>query len=177
MRFLVLSTSLNPKSRSRRLAEAARTHFEAEGHEVDYLDLRDHPLPLCDGGAAYGAPQVQEVTARLVAADGILCAVPIYTFNVSAAFKNLIELTGRGAWADKVAAFMCAAGGKSSYMSVMGIAASLMLDFRTVVVPRFVYADASCFGEDGSLQDDEVRGRVGNVALDLVRFTTALREG
>ena len=69
----------------------------------------------------------------------ILLATPIYNYDVSAAAKNMVELTG-SAWRDKTVGFICAAGGTSSYMSVMGLANSLMLDFRCIILPRFVYA-------------------------------------
>jgi FMN reductase len=38
---------------------------------------------------------------------------------------------------NKVVGFLCAAGGKSSYMSVMRLANSLMLDFRCLIIPHF----------------------------------------
>ena len=58
--------------------------------------------------------------------------------------KNLVELTG-SAWEDKTVGFLCAAGGASSYMSLMGLANSLMLDFRCLIIPRFVYAKGDDF--------------------------------
>lgn len=48
----------------------------------------------------------------------VLLAVPIYNYDGNAAAKDLIELTG-GTWEDKIAGFACAAGGASSYMSIM----------------------------------------------------------
>ncbi len=56
----------------------------------------------------------------------------------------MIELAG-SAWEDKIVGFLCAAGGMSSYMSVMAYANSLMLDFRCVIIPRFVYATGDIF--------------------------------
>lgn len=149
MSLLVLSTSLNPASRSRRLAKAARAALEAEGNASDWLDLQDLPLPLCDGGAAYGHANVAIATKTIAAASGIIVACPIYNYDLNAAFKNLVELTGKGAWENKTVAFMNAAGGASSYMSVMAAANSLMLDFRCVIVPRFVYAGPADFDETG----------------------------
>jgi len=58
--------------------------------------------------------------------------------------KNLLELTG-GSWENKTVGFLCAAGGSSSYMSIMGLANSLMLDFRCLIIPRFVYAKGDDF--------------------------------
>ena len=81
-------------------------------------------------------------------------AAPVYNYDVSASAKNMIELTG-SAWEDKIVGFLCAAGGMSSYMSVMAYANSLMLDFRCVVIPRFVFATGDAF-------DDEGRDRLEN---------------
>ncbi|MEY2550767.1 MAG: hypothetical protein QOG12_911, partial [Verrucomicrobiota bacterium] len=90
-----------------------------------------------------------------------------------AAAKNLVELTG-SAWEEKVVGFLCAAGGMSSYMSVMAFANSLMLDFRSVIIPRFVYATGRAF-EGDDLKDPQVGERIEELAGELVRFTKALR--
>jgi NAD(P)H-dependent FMN reductase len=120
------------------------------------IDLRETPLPMCDGGAAYQHESVAPLAAAISQADPILLAVPVYNYDANAAAKNLIELTGR-AWTGKVVGFLCAAGGQGSYMSVMSIANSLMLDFRCLIVPRFVYATGDDFNEDGSLNESIIR--------------------
>ncbi len=109
----------------------------------------------------------------IAAADGIIVAAPVYNYDVSASAKNMIELTG-GAWEDKIVGFLCAAGGMSSYMSVMAYANSLMLDFRCVVIPRFVFATAEAF-DDETVTDPKIATRIEQVAAELVRFTSALR--
>ena len=68
--------------------------------------------------------------------DAIVVAVPIYVYDTNAAIKNFVDLSGR-AWTDKPVGFLCAAGGPSSYMAILGLANSLMLDFRCLIVPRF----------------------------------------
>ena len=148
--YLVVSTSLNPESNSRVLGQKAHALLDqAEGAE--WLDLRDFTLPFCDGGEAYSDAEVARVTKKIAEAKCILVATPIYNWDVNAALKNLIELTG-DAWKDKVVGFLCAAGGKFSYMAVMSVANSLMLDFRSVIVPRFVYADGGAF-RDGEVEE------------------------
>jgi NAD(P)H-dependent FMN reductase len=92
---------------------------------------------------------------------------------VSAAAKNMVELTG-SAWEDKIVSFLCAAGGMNSYMSVMAFANSLMLDFRSVIIPRFVYATGDAF-EGDELKDKKVGKRIEELAAELVRFGQALR--
>ena len=110
MSYLVISSSLNPESRSRVLAQDALKALKDTGVETQWLDLADYSLPLCDGHTAYDEPQVQEVKAFVHKAEGILLAVPIYNFDANAAAKNLIELTG-SSWSEKVVGFLCAAGG------------------------------------------------------------------
>ena len=143
MKIALVSSSLNPGSRSRLMALSVKERFEAvEGIEVDFIDLQELDLPLCDGGAAYGDPNAVELNQRLEAADAYVLATPVYNFDSNAALKNLIELGGRK-MENKLVGFICAAGGAMSYMSIMATANSLMLDFRTIVLPRFVYAAPS----------------------------------
>ena len=154
----------------------ARIAFEAlEKADVkcEWLDLRELDLPLCDADACYSAPGARKLSSTIKRADGILVATPVYNYDVSATAKNMVELSG-GAWEDKIVGFLCAAGGMSSYMSVMAFANSLMLDFRCVIVPRFVYATGDAF--DGNApKDGKIVARIEQVATELMRFGQALR--
>lgn len=170
--FLIVSCSLNPNSRSRITAEYAGELLKQKEIEFEFLDLALTPLPLCDAGSCYGDPNVQQAQQLVKNAKGILVACPIYNFNINSAAKNLIELTGQN-WRETVVGFICAAGGHSSYASVMGIANSLMLDFRSFIVPRFVYTTGDDF-EDDSLASDEIRSRVSLLVDDWVRVTRCL---
>jgi NAD(P)H-dependent FMN reductase len=173
MSILVLSCSLHPESKSRLLAEAFAAACVEKGAVTEFADLRNFPLPLCDGGDAYSHENVAKVTALIEAASGIVIATPIYNFDANAAVKNLVELTG-STWEGKTVAFLCAAGGQSSYMSIMGLANSLMLDFRCVIVPRFVYATNSAFA-GGGVSDPKVRERIGRLADELIALSSAYR--
>ena len=137
------------------------------------LDLSEMDLPLCDADACYGHPAARKLSAAVKMADGVIIAAPVYNYDVSASAKNMIELTG-SAWEDKIVGFLCAAGSMSSYMSVMAYANSLMLDFRCVIIPRFVYATGDVFDDD-KLLDAKISGRIEQVAMELIRFTEALR--
>jgi FMN reductase len=172
VRIALISGSLNPESLSRQMAQHAEKSLKGLGAEVDFIDLQAVQLPMCDGDSAYSHPEVERTRSRIEAAGGILIAAPVYNFYLNAAVKNLIELTG-SAWEDKVVGFLNAAGGYSSYMSVMSIANSLMLDFRCVIVPRFVYAVGSAF-RDGAVSDGKVAGRIDELANELVRFASRL---
>ena len=176
MHIAVVACSLNPDSRSAGLAEHLRHTLEADDAQtdVDWIDLREHDLPLCDGGTAYGHPTVRQLHQRLDRAHAILLALPIYNYDGNAAAKNLIELTGN-AWNQKVVGFACSAGGRGSFMSVMPLANSLMLDFRCHIVPRFVYADDSDFTDDHDPGlPPPIARRLDQLAHDTRRLATAL---
>jgi FMN reductase len=172
-KYLVVSTSGNSSSNSRKMGRLAFNHLRKLEVDCDWLDLSELDLPLCDADACYAKPGAQKLSQAIKTADGIIVASPVYNYDMSAAAKNMIELTG-SAWEDKVVGFLCAAGGMSSYMSVMAYANSLMLDFRTVIIPRFVYATGNSFDDD-RITDAKVEQRIEQVAEELVRFTTALR--
>ena len=137
---LIISTSLRAGSLSRAMAAQLAVEYAALGVKFEDVDLREFPLPLCDGESAYSDANVGKLTERIKAAGPIVIATPVYNYDVNAAVKNLVELTGSDAWEDKVVGFLCAAGGTASYMAVMALANSLMLDFRCLIIPRFVFA-------------------------------------
>lgn len=172
-KYLVVSTSGNATSNSRKMGRAAFAHLQKLKTDCQWIDLNELDLPLCDADSCYSKPSAQNLAKAIKTADGIIVAAPVYNYDVSAAAKNMIELTG-SAWEDKVVGFLCAAGGMSSYMSVMAYANSLMLDFRSVIIPRFVYATGDAFDDD-AITDSKIIQRVEKVADELVRFTTALR--
>ncbi len=174
MSFLIASCSLNSESRSRVLAKRAELALREKGAIVDFMDLTKTSLPFCDGHSVYKQSVVQTAVDRIHKAQGILLSVPIYNYDANAAAKNLIELTG-DSWENKVIGFLCAAGGKSSYMSIMSLANSLMLDFRCIVVPRFVYVTGESF-EGDQLIDVEIHHRIVELSGQLIQISQALHK-
>ena len=174
MQQLIISCSLSPKSRSAIVAKQLARDIAGQGDDVELLDLRDIELPFCDAGACYGHPNVAKLKEAIGSAGAVTLAVPIYNYGVGGATRNLIALTG-DVWTEKVVGFVCTAGGDGSYMAIMNLANSLMLDFRSFVVPRFVYVTGQAFDESRTtLVDTEVLGRIKQLAAELNRVGTAL---
>jgi NAD(P)H-dependent FMN reductase len=171
--FLVLSTSLHPDSRSRILARSTLDRFTSDGRDAELFDLAETPLPPCDGATAYGHENVIVLDNLIRAADAVLIASPVYNFDVNAAAKNAVELTGK-AWTGKIVGMMLAAGGQGSYMSAMGLANSLMLDFRCLILPRFIYATGDSF-EGDSLADESIEQRVSQLVEETILLADALK--
>ena len=59
-------------------------------------------------------------------------------------------------------------------MSIMALANSLMLDFRSLIVPRFVYATGDAFA-DNRIVDSKVTQRVADLARTAARLGRQLQ--
>ena len=139
---------------------------------TEFFDLQDNPLPMCDGDECYDLPEVLTFREKVENADGIIMAIPVYNFNVSSGAKNIVELGGRMLY-DKTFGFICAAGAKSSYMSVMSLANSLMIDFRCYIIPKFVYATKHDF-ENEKIVNKDIEERIEELGNELIRVSKAL---
>ena len=173
----IASCSLNTSSRSHRLALAASASVRAAGAAPDLVDLRGWDLPFCDGGGSFDHLSVEPLSDVIDRASAILISAPVYNYDLNAAAKNLVEMTGKS-WTEKPVGFLCAAGGERSYMSPIGFANSLMFDFRCLVIPRFVFCTKDDFDENGeigaSLQDRvDVLART---AVDLAKALAWIRQ-
>lgn len=157
------------------MAEHSHTVLTNRGIDAGYLDLQNEALPLCDGASCYDDPRVQMLAETIRTSDGVLIATPIYNYGASASIKNFVELTGT-AWTNKVVGFLCAAGGPSSYMAIMGLANSLMLDFRSIVIPRFVYTQGAA-DDVPVISDAEIDERIRELAETVVKVAAAIRNG
>ena len=140
--------------------------------DTEFFDLQDNPLPMCDGDECYDLPEVLAFREKVENADGIIMAIPVYNFNVSSGAKNIVELGGRMLY-DKTFGFICAAGAKSSYMSVMSLVNSLMIDFRCYIIPKFVYATKHDF-ENEKLINKDIKDRIKELGRELIRVSKAL---
>lgn len=89
MSYLVISTSLNPESRSFLLAQKAHRLLSLQG-KAELLDLRKARLPLFDGGKTSMVRSVQRVKRKIQNATTIIIAAPVYNYDLGAAVKNLI---------------------------------------------------------------------------------------
>jgi FMN reductase len=169
----IIATSLNEESRSRTLAKLFEQQLAKAEVSVELLDLNQMQIPFAGPAEGWSSP-VPDVVALKEAVERsshVVFAVPIYCYDVNAAAKNVIELIGR-CFTKKIVSFICAAGGGGSYMSVMGMANHLMLDFRCVIVPRFLYVQSDAWTEDGTLKES-IQERLEQLQADMSEISVA----
>ncbi|MGB0370497.1 MAG: NADPH-dependent FMN reductase [Opitutales bacterium] len=165
----VIATSLNSESKSQRLAGLFTEHLSDEGISHELVDLRELPLPFAGSDEGWDDANAAKLAESVERASHVVIATPIYCYSANAVAKNVIELIGKK-FSGKVVSFLCAAGGHNSYMSIMGLANHLMLDFRSVIVPRFVYAAPSDWEEDSDTLNPAMLKRLQGLLDDMKRI-------
>ena len=99
MKILMITGSAHKNGTSATLADAFIKGATEAGHEVYRFDAafkNVHPCIACDkchigNGDCVFKDDMEDVTPRLLASDGIVFVSPIYYYNVSAQLKAVID--------------------------------------------------------------------------------------
>src|SRR3954453_12380672 len=100
-KYLVISTSGNSESNSRIMGRVAFDRLQNHKSDCEWIDISELDLPLCDADKCYLNPAAKKLNEAIKSADGIMIAAPVYNYDVAAAAKNMIELTG-SSWEEKI---------------------------------------------------------------------------
>lgn len=167
MMIAILNANLAPGGKTAHLAEVLASDFHSSGSEATVFSLSEWDLPACDGGSCYKNEKTIALTAELAKADALVLVAPVYNYDLNAAAKNLIELTGYS-WKGKAVGIVCTAGAEKSYLSPLGFMNSLATDYRCLVSPRYVYVTRADFNADNTLPPDGgIRRRLAFLAREL----------
>ena len=146
----------------------AEKYFSSLSVAVEFIDLSDYDIPLCDGESCYEDSVVKELNQRINKSDTIIVCGPVYNYDLNSVIRNLIEVTSK-AWVGKIVGFICAAGGKNSYMAPVSMINSLMLHNRCLIIPRFVYASSGDFSDDNCINDD-IKERLEQLVNEAIKL-------
>jgi len=97
-KVIVISTSLRAGSNSHALAEQFAEGAKAAGHQVELVTLRGKDIRFCVGclscqktGACIFKDDVPAIMERVLEADVVCWATPIYYYEMSGQMKTLID--------------------------------------------------------------------------------------
>ena len=97
-KVVVISTSLRPGSNSNALAEQFAEGAKAAGNEVEFISLRGKEIKFCIGcmscqktGACVFKDDVPAIMDKVLDADVVCWATPIYYYEMSGQMKTLID--------------------------------------------------------------------------------------
>lgn len=97
-KVIVISTSLRAGSNSDMLAEKFAEGAKASGNEVEKISLRGKEIKFCVGclscqktGACVFKDDVPDIMAKVLNADVVCWATPIYYYEMSGQMKTLLD--------------------------------------------------------------------------------------
>lgn len=173
-RILIVEGSLNPKSTTAAMCRAAGERMEALGAEVDFLDLRETPLPLYVPSHAHDFPGYAEIARRVTEADAYILGTPDYHGGPSGTLKNFLDYFWRE-FTGKLFGYVCASHEKGL---------TPMDQLRTHV--RQCYGWSLPYGVSGvegsevepeeKVTGDRLNKRIEMLANDMVTYGALLAE-
>ncbi len=182
-RILAFAGSLRRDSFNKKLVRIAAQAAEAEGADVQLIDLADYPLPVFDedletrdGMPAHGVA----LKELMKASHGFLIASPEYNSSITAALKNMLDWASRpapdepglAAFKGKAALLLSASPGQLGGLRGLVHLRSILGNIGVVVLPeqQAIPRAGEAFADDGRLRDASLHSTVENLGRSLTRF-------
>jgi chromate reductase len=188
MTIMGFAGSARRDSFNKMLVQIALRGSEKAGAAIDFVDLRDYPLPLYDGDseAAEGRPEnVGKLHERFRNADGLLIASPEYNGFLSPMLKNTLDWISRSeeaspdlsAFQGKTAAIMAASPGPLGGLRGLRGLRELLTNVGITVLPNqmTIRSAFKVFDNEGAIIDDAQAERVEALGAELAVVTAKLR--
>jgi FMN reductase len=178
-RLAVVSGGLNEPSSTRlladRLAAAAKralADLDVET-DADVVDLRDHAHELTNMMlTGFAGPDLATAIDKVVKADGLIAATPIFSASYSGLFKTFFDVLEPDALAGKPVLIAATAGTARHSLALEHVVRPLFSYLHAVVVPTTVFAAS----EDWGRRTDSVEAlseRVERGARELARLVAS----
>ena len=88
MYILVVSSSLDPQSRSRQIAKLCIDELQSLGRQVKFVDLAEFNVPNFDNDKIYKTEQYKELHKLTAEAGGLVLCSPIYNWGCCSELKK-----------------------------------------------------------------------------------------
>jgi FMN reductase len=159
-----------------RLAAATERHLRDSGIEprVAVIELRDHAQELVNHLlTGFPAPGLQAVIDRVLAADGLIAATPIFSASYSGLFKLFFDVVERDGLAG-MPTLLAATGGTARHsLAIDHALRPLFAYLSAATVATGVYAAADDWGAAGVASDAGLVERIDRAASELATAMTA----
>jgi FMN reductase len=175
----VISGGLNEPSSTRLLADrAAASATQALADldvevQVDVMDLRDHAHELTNMMlTGFAGPDLATAIDKVMKADGLIVATPIFSASYSGLFKTFFDLLEPDALVGKPVLIAATAGTARHSLALEHVVRPLFSYLRAVVVPTTVFAASEDWGS-GSDSGEALSERIDRAARELARLVAS----
>jgi len=175
----VISGGLNEPSSTRLLADRVATSatqaladLDVEV-QVDVMDLRDHAHELTNMMlTGFAGPDLATAIDKVMKADGLIVATPIFSASYSGLFKTFFDLLEPDALVGKPVLIAATAGTARHSLALEHVVRPLFSYLRAVVVPTTVFAASEDWGI-GSSSGEALSERIDRAARELARLVAS----
>ncbi len=144
--------------------------------EIEILDLKRYDVQFCDGrDPSQYEGDTRKVIELMKSADFYLIGTPIFQGSISGSLKNLFDLVPVSALRNKVMGFFATAGTYQHYLVIENQLKPIAGYLRAYVAPGHVYATNEHFGSNNEIADEDLLGRIRNLAREVVDMQKALK--
>ncbi|GEN46115.1 NADPH-dependent FMN reductase [Alkalibacillus haloalkaliphilus] len=141
--------------------------------EIEHINLEDYQLEFADGRIKEQySDETQSVINRIENADGYIVATPIFQGSIPGALKNLFDLISPKAMRYKPVSILANGGTIQHHLVIENQLKPILDYFRSLITPNYVYTHPSHFSHDNELIDEDVRGRVYELARVFSHYIT-----
>jgi NAD(P)H-dependent FMN reductase len=182
-RILAFAGSLRTDSFNKKMVKVAAEGAKNAGALVEYIDLRDFPLPIFDEDLerAEGLPaNALKLKELFKSHHGLLIACPEYNSSVTAVFKNTIDWVSRpvpgeaplAGFAGKAAAIMSASPGQLGGIRGLVTVRMILGNIRITVLPDQLAIPKvhEAMDANGQFKDPALAQSVQKIGTSLAEF-------
>ena len=175
MKIIVVLGSLTPPGRFNSAINwmLERVAAEFPSVETEFLHLRDYRVSMADGRhlSDYG-DDTEMVVTKVMEADGVVFATPIYRAAPTAALKNLLDQTPPEGLAGKPVALLSLGARETHYLAMETMLRPILTWFGAMTLPVAAFLRNDMFSE-GKLTDPEGQEELLNLFRTLVDVVKA----
>jgi FMN reductase len=181
MKIVAIVGSLRESSTTRHALRLATVGAERAGATVEWLELRELDLPLCDGrrdNASYG-PGVRRMLEAVQGADALLVGSPEYHGSMTGVLKNALDLLGEEPVRGKLVGLLAVARGDAGAMNTLNHLRHVFRWMGAWVLPTQVSVPRAkeAFGADGEPTRGDLGDELGRLGAETVRYAGLLAGG
>ncbi|HSK71114.1 MAG TPA: NAD(P)H-dependent oxidoreductase [Pyrinomonadaceae bacterium] len=180
-KILAFAGSLRENSYNKRVVKIAAEGARSAGAEVNYIDLRDYPMPIynADEHAANGFPEAALKFQRLLGAhEGLLISSPEYNASLPGGLKNAIDWASRQSdefgqievFKGKTAAITTASPGSFGGIRCLNHLRSVLTIMQVNVLPTEIavtFVREKFEGDGEEMTDEKMKGILQNLGASL----------
>jgi FMN reductase len=169
-RVVAISSGLSDPSSTRMLADRIVESIGRQSGDVsvEIVSLRELAHDITDASlTGFAAPRLQDVIDKVVAADGLVVAVPIFKASYPGLFKSFVDVLDADALIGKPVLLAASGGTARHSLAIDHSLRPLFAYLQALVVPTGVFASSYDWGTEGA---NALGARVDRAASELINL-------